>query len=210
MRLAAIGLTDVHVLALAEHPHARRVVRRLLPEADTQHVEEVAGRRQRGTAQRRVDRVAGRRGEHDIRHLERVRPLGAVGDGAQDVRVCALIALERVNEPDQLRERLQVAAALQIGARQERWEPNHLGSVSLTGSRDERIESLQHAIEFGTEAVDSARAGRNQQPVPDECIPIRYDRGEGRVVNHQSSRCTSSIDALAPSTRSLLIWIPAL
>jgi len=82
--------------------------------------------------------------------------------------------------------------------------------IPRASARDQRIETLQHTIELGAKSVDAPRARGDEQPKPDECVAERRDRSDAHGIDHASSRWTSSMDALAPSTRSLLIWMPAL
>ena len=77
---------------------------------------------------------------------------------------------------------------------------------------DEPVDALEGVFELAAAAVDAGHAGRDQQAVTQQLVAelaVDADRRFGRGTR-QSSLCTSSIAALAESTRSLLIMSAAL
>src|SRR5262245_54053540 len=116
---------------------------------------------------------------------------------------------ETVNRAGQVGERLEEAAAFERHAGENRRKAHDVGVVDGAGSLNQLVDAQQRVFERGAAAIHAGHTGGDEQALLDEGIPkssavdvlCRF----GARQHRQSSLCTSSIAALAPSTRSLLI-----
>ncbi len=134
-----------------------------------------------GTAPRsaamRIDRVAGGRRQHEIGGLQRVGPgLAALCEALHDAADVPLVAAKAADCAQQVREALQVAVPLQLGAAHHRRKAQHLGAGRPIG-RDQRRQRFDHALVETGAGVNSVHAGLQKErafsagplvPAPDE------------------------------------------
>ena len=96
----------------------------------------------------RIDRVAGGRRQHEIGGLDSasVQSLALVeaGDDAADVRS---VAAEAADRAQQVREALQIAVALELGAAHHRREAHHLGAGRAM-ARDQRGQRSRPRLSY--------------------------------------------------------------
>ena len=142
---------------------------------------------------RRVDRIAGRRHERELRHpLELAPVLVPVGSLALKQRL-VLPTLEREHRSREVRERMQVADRLDLLARQQRREPHRLRRLRLRRRRDPGIDAVADVLERGAPALEPGDTAGDEQPVLDQLVAEgRLIRGGLTNLAHQGSFAINS------------------
>ncbi len=166
-RVDRLGRADEDEFAHAERLQAVDVARRLAAEAVGGDVEDQPVARD-GAASRgqRIDRIAGRRREHEVARLEAVGP-GAARLEALDRRADRRVAAaERADAAEQMRKALQIAGLLDQRAADDRREANDLGA-RVARAVDQRAEPVDDLLIGAGAAVDAVDAGRMEQRLED-------------------------------------------
>ena len=164
-RVNLLGRPDADDLALVEHLKARGVPGRLVPEdirAAGIH-RDPAGRERPARRDRRVHRVAGGRGEHEVGHrLESAPVLVAAGEVVL-LGGFGLGPLEGEDAPGEVREGFEVADRLQVAPGKERREAHLLRRLGGGGSRYEVRDADAHVLEVSAAPIHAGHARLDQQ-----------------------------------------------
>src|SRR6185312_4419802 len=196
-----IGWSHANEFAHAKRLQPRGFIRRLMAIHPPQQRQQASPRGQQAT-EARVNRITGRRREHDFSNVEKVFPALAVVDPGRQLPCLGLISEEAVHRPRQLREPGHVGDFVQQGTRQDRWKQHFLGAIGFGYPAYQIVEAPQDIFEDGTSTVPPLDPRGNDQT-------MLYQAGvKGiNVVDHRhgASLKTSNMDALFAAIRSFEI-----
>jgi hypothetical protein len=161
-----------HEFAHAEGLEAIDLVGRFAPETIGFDVEFVRPRRHRpACGGERIERIAGRRRQHEIGRAQRVGPILAAiepPDRGMDFR---LVALQAADAAEQMRKAVEIACLLDVAAGHHRRKPQHL-SVGFAAPRDQRRQRAYDGLEQRRAAMDTIAAGWFKQRAAERLEPI--------------------------------------
>lgn len=192
---------------LVEDLAAHRIVRGFVTEHPrTACVDEHPALRQPPAASdRRVDRIARGRHHRQVGRLLESAPILVCGGALGLQPRLRLVALEGEDTACQVREGRQVAARLQLAAREYGREPQAFGTAAAGLGTQPARERLAHVLEGLTVSVDAGHSRLEQEAVVDQLgeegglIGRRLPDGAG----HQTSLAIMSRPASEAWIRSL-------
>ena len=92
-----------------------------------------------------------------------------------------LVAAEAVHRAGEVREALEVAAALK-GRSAHRWgKTHHLRPVRRAEAADQTLEGIDHALEAAAAAVEAVDAGAHQEALVEQAVEEARDGACGLV-----------------------------
>ena len=153
-----------HILTHAEKLLAGRVDRRFMTEAIGLQVVKPAALRQRSAfGYSRIERITGRRRQHDVCCFLLQRPVRAFIHAFDEIDVVKLAATEAVHGAGQLREAFHVAAFFEKSAVHAGWKADRFGAVIASGTVDQAFKRLDDIFELAGTSVKTFHAGVDQE-----------------------------------------------
>ncbi|MGZ2431712.1 cell division protein ZapA (FtsZ GTPase activity inhibitor) [Rhizobium redzepovicii] len=155
---------------------------------------------------RRIERIAGSRGQHDIGRLLTLGPVLADFHALQQADMIEFAAAETMHRSGKLREALHIAALFEEGAIHAGRKAHGLRTVAAANLVDETLEGSDHLLELAAAAIEPIDARIDQQagfekPVEKRGLHI-HDCHPSRLVSCLWTR--SMLDVL-PRMRSFEI-----
>jgi len=137
---------------------------------------------------RRIERIAGRRRQHDVGRLLHLRPVLAGGEHAQELGMFGLAAHEGMHAAGELREALEIAGLLQHRPRHAGGKMDALRLVGCAERRDEAEEALDDVLEIARAAIEAVDAGLGEhagaEELVEEFLRARLPGGGSRVLRN--------------------------
>ena len=162
------------IFAHAEELLAGRIVGGLVAEAvGLQVVEPAAGRQAAAPGDGRIERIAGRRRQHDIGRLLALRPVAVHFHALQQAHVVEFAAAEAVHGAGKLRKALHVAAGFEMGAVHARRKAHRLRAIGSAIGVDQPLEAGDHVLEPAGAAIKTLDAGVDQEARVEQAVEKR-------------------------------------